>query len=185
MSPDIQQSMDRFSVELYQKLLAGAGTDSSKNLFFSPLSVSAALMLAYAGAKGTTKTRSAKHWTSKTLRIRTFSIISSKVLSIFTVPKEASYNFTLSNRAYVQHHASAVVKEINQWVEKQTNGKIQNLIPESGVSASTLMVLVNAVYFKARWDKVFVKEGTMEEDFTMLDGTTSKVDMMRAHDERY
>ena len=55
MSPDIQQSMDRFSVELYQKLLAGAGTDSSKNLFFSPLSVSAALMLAYAGAKGTTK----------------------------------------------------------------------------------------------------------------------------------
>ena len=77
------------------------------------------------------------------------------------------------------------MKEINQWVEKQTNGKIQNLIPESGVSASTLMVLVNAVYFKARWDKVFVKEGTMEEDFTMLDGTTSKVDMMRAHDERY
>ena len=39
---------------------------------------------------------------------------------------------------------------INMWVEGQTNNRIQNLIPQNGVSADTRLVLTNAVWFKAR-----------------------------------
>uniref|UniRef100_A0A8V5GEC4 Uncharacterized protein n=1 Tax=Melopsittacus undulatus TaxID=13146 RepID=A0A8V5GEC4_MELUD len=43
-------------------------------------------------------------------------------------------------------------KEINTWVEKQTEGKIKNLLGPRDVTTSTKLVLVNAVYFKAEWD---------------------------------
>ncbi|GJN36711.1 hypothetical protein PR202_gb25600 [Eleusine coracana subsp. coracana] len=38
--------------------------------------------------------------------------------------------------------------EINEWFECKTGGHIKNLLPESSISASTLLVLANAVYFR-------------------------------------
>ena len=39
---------------------------------------------------------------------------------------------------------------INQWVEKQTNDKIQNLLGPGTVTPLTRLILTNAIYFKAR-----------------------------------
>ena len=49
------QGNTKFALELYQKLCAAEG-----NLFFSPYSISAALAVAYAGARGDTRTQMAR-----------------------------------------------------------------------------------------------------------------------------
>jgi serpin B len=44
---------------------------------------------------------------------------------------------------------------INQWAEDNTKGRIRDVIPPGGVSTVTRLVLTNAVYLFAPWDKPF------------------------------
>uniref|UniRef100_A0A8C0D858 Serpin domain-containing protein n=1 Tax=Balaenoptera musculus TaxID=9771 RepID=A0A8C0D858_BALMU len=56
-------------------------------------------------------------------------------------------------------------KMINSWVESQTNEKIKDLFPKDSLGSFTVLVLVNAVYFKGKWCQKFKKEDTGEEKF--------------------
>jgi serpin B len=47
--------------------------------------------------------------------------------------------------------AEAARQEINQWVDEQTKGKIPTLLDPGMVDATTRLVLVNALHFKAPW----------------------------------
>lgn len=67
---------------------------------------------------------------------------------------------------------------INGWVSDQTSSKIQDLIPQGDVDASTRLVLVNAIYFDAGWASPFDASLTHGETFTHADGTTSQTTMM-------
>uniref|UniRef100_A0A4W2BWY4 Serpin domain-containing protein n=1 Tax=Bos indicus x Bos taurus TaxID=30522 RepID=A0A4W2BWY4_BOBOX len=69
-------------------------------------------------------------------------------------------------------------KMINSWVESQTNGRIKNLFPQNSLNSSVL-VLVNAVYFKGQWQEEFKKENTVEEKFWLNKGTSKPVQMMK------
>ena len=55
--------------------------------------------------------------------------------------------------------------EINAWVEKQTNGKIKNLISPQSLNSLTRLVLVNAIYFKGTWVRPFKNIVTQEQTF--------------------
>jgi serpin B len=68
---------------------------------------------------------------------------------------------------------------INDWVSEQTVGLIPELLPEGFIQPSTVLVLTDAVYFKARWQTVFGKYGTVADIFTRLDGSTRPVELMR------
>ena len=70
--------------------------------------------------------------------------------------------------------------EINRWVERRTDGKIEYLIPPDLIDGLTRMVLVNAVYFKGGRLNPFGEHLTSREVFHLLDGGTTGVDMMRA-----
>ncbi|XP_036274716.1 serpin B7 isoform X3 [Pipistrellus kuhlii] len=50
--------------------------------------------------------------------------------------------------------------KINNWVKNETHGKIKNIISEGSISSSVVMVLVNAVYFKGKWESAFLKSDT-------------------------
>jgi serpin B len=65
-------------------------------------------------------------------------------------------------------------REINGWVEKQTQKRIRDLIPEGGLSADTRLVLVNALYFKAAWSDDFNVQATAPKPFH-ANGTKSTV----------
>jgi serpin B len=56
-------------------------------------------------------------------------------------------------------------QDINRWVEKQTQKRIRDLIPEGGLSADTRLVLVNALYFKAAWSDDFNAQATAPMPF--------------------
>ncbi|XP_062426031.1 heterochromatin-associated protein MENT-like [Rhea pennata] len=69
-------------------------------------------------------------------------------------------------------------KEINTWVEKQTEGKIKNLVNSRNVTGSTLLVLINAIYFKADWETKFQARNTDLQPFRMSKNKTKPVKMM-------
>ena len=77
-----------------------------------------------------------------------------------------------------QGNTEGVRKEINQWVEKHTNNKIKDLLAAGSIGAGTLMVLVNAIYFKADWLNKFSESDTKKEKFFTADGGESEVNLM-------
>jgi serpin B len=68
---------------------------------------------------------------------------------------------------------------INQWVSDETKEKIQDLIPQGGITSDTRLVLSNAIYFKATWLEPFVKDLTEEGIFYGLDREDFPVQMMK------
>jgi serpin B len=56
-------------------------------------------------------------------------------------------------------------QSINSWVEEQTQGKIQDLIPAGVLDRLTRLVLTNAIYFKGVWTQPFGKEATKTAPF--------------------
>ncbi|KAM9094574.1 serpin B7 [Sarcophilus harrisii] len=72
--------------------------------------------------------------------------------------------------------------EINQWMENQTNGKIKDICPVGTISSSAVMVLVNAVYFKGKWDGAFTKSETITCRFKSSKCPGKTVNLM--HQER-
>jgi serpin B len=74
-------------------------------------------------------------------------------------------------------------QQINDWVDRETQGKITDIMPPGSVDPSTRMVLANAVYFKAAWQEAFVENLTSDAPFTLLDGSQVQVPTMQTDGE--
>jgi serpin B len=70
-------------------------------------------------------------------------------------------------------------RRINDWVSDETRELIPELLPEGFITAQTVLVLTDAVYFEADWERVFGKYEPVTQDFTRLDGSTTSVEFMR------
>jgi serpin B len=68
---------------------------------------------------------------------------------------------------------------INQWVSKETEKKINDIIPPGAIDTLTRLVLSNAIYFKAYWQSEFSKDATQNDAFHLLEGGTITVPMMK------
>jgi len=68
---------------------------------------------------------------------------------------------------------------INDWVSNQTEGRIEDLIPQGAIDALTRLVLTNAIYFNAAWENPFDKKMTADGPFYLLDGGQVIVPMMK------
>uniref|UniRef100_A0A8C5WZX7 Serpin domain-containing protein n=1 Tax=Malurus cyaneus samueli TaxID=2593467 RepID=A0A8C5WZX7_9PASS len=66
-------------------------------------------------------------------------------------------------------------KEINAWVEKQTEGKLGST-PTSLLTHK--LILINAIYFKAEWEAKFKAEDTGLQPFRLSKNKTKPVKMM-------
>ncbi len=67
---------------------------------------------------------------------------------------------------------------INDWVWRQTNERIEDLLPPGSISPDTRLVLTNAVYFHAPWLRPFDPEMTEPKSFTTHGGKEITVPMM-------
>jgi serpin B len=199
----VVEGNNQFAVEMYSKL-----TEVEKgNIFFSPYSISSALAMCYAGAKGNTGAEMAK-----TLHFEIFADIKALHLAFFqlnnqfnNLPKKDGNELTVANALWAQKefkfldiylkitrteyqatleeldfktNAESCRKTINGWVEKKTNEKIKNLIPAGTLNEGTLLVLTNAIYFKGKWMDEFNKKNTKDESFNFADGSKNDVPMM-------
>jgi serpin B len=67
---------------------------------------------------------------------------------------------------------------INQWVSKQTENKIKEILSPDSVSPLTRLVLTNTIYFNAAWLSPFPKNQTHNGQFKLLDGSEISVPYM-------
>jgi len=68
---------------------------------------------------------------------------------------------------------------INKWVSDQTEGRIEDLIPQGAIDALTRLVLTNAIYFNAAWEYPFDEDMTADGPFYLLEGGQVTVPMMK------
>jgi serpin B len=193
-----------FATDLYGELATG-----KDNVFFSPYSISAALGMTYAGARTGTKSAmkgalhlpagnvdAAFHGLGVELAKRNAPGLHGDAFQLTVVNSlwgektqhiESSYLKLLEDNygagmelADFIHKPDAERARINAQVADDTNQKIKDLLPSGILKSDTKLVLVNAIYFKASWDKAFTKELTKKEPFTTLSGSKVDVDMMAA-----
>ncbi|KAI3355080.1 hypothetical protein L3Q82_017962, partial [Scortum barcoo] len=88
------------------------------------------------------------------------------------------YNTELDSVDFKTQSEAAMVK-INSWVEKETQGKIKDIVTKGVLNAMTRLVLVNAIYFKGTWDEPFLRIRTHDAQFRLNKKDTKPVRMMR------
>lgn len=79
--------------------------------------------------------------------------------------------------------APGSAKIINGWVNDSTEGKIPELVPVTAITADTVLILTNAIYFNAAWKEPFNAADTKDGSFEKLDGSTITVPMMSGYRE--
>ncbi|NHB69421.1 serpin family protein [Perlabentimonas gracilis] len=194
-----------FALSMY-KQFAQADND---NVFFSPISISMALGMTYAGADGETKKQISEvlnfPYNDKNFHAQMGQLQSnlldkqSEGVDIALANQlwaENSYRFKCRYLRTTQKLYNSPVKrldfsgnpnasriEINQWVEELTRDRIKDLLPDGSISSLTKMVLTNAIYFKGQWDKKFEAENTRDDIFTTLEGKQVKTPMMNAKEK--
>ncbi|OEL32364.1 Serpin-Z1 [Dichanthelium oligosanthes] len=75
-------------------------------------------------------------------------------------------------------------RQINQWIESATAGRIKDLLPQGSISSVTQAVLTNALYFKGAWLRPFDARFTQHAAFYLTTGGHVRVPFMsRARDQ--
>jgi serpin B len=187
-----------FAVDLYGQLRHRDG-----NLFFSPESISTALAMTYAGARGDTASEMAKtlHFTlpqpqlhpamgallsdlnaahdGYQLRVANalWAQRGSTFLEDFLRIMNNDYDAGL-NQVDFKTSTEAARLTINRWVEQKTEDKIKDLLQPGALKPSTRLVLTNAIYFKGDWQTPFDKAQTKTEDFHSSPATTIQAPLM-------
>lgn len=88
-----------------------------------------------------------------------------------------SFNSSIESVDFVRN-SDKITNHINDWVSEQTNGKIKDFF-KSSITSDTVLVLVNAIYFKGLWKYPFDQKNTVKDDFYNMGNNKSiKVDMM-------
>ena len=197
-SGDVVWGNTRFALDLYEMLAQEEG-----NLFFSPFSISTALAMTYAGARGQTRAqmREVLHFPSDDEELHACLAALGEELN-----KSGEVRLSIANRLWGQancpfrdafldltrtyygaelaqvdfeHNAEGARRQINIWVAGKTEHKIQDLLGSGVVDEQTRLVLTNAIYFKGEWAMPFRERATREEPFFVEPSTTVVVPMMR------
>lgn len=176
--PAAIRAQKTFAIGLHQAMTTDA---TPVDLVFSPFSIFTAFDLLYPGARGDTaalmRTGFFLEGTDDQILDGQGALYQSILAGSTTGARLESANglfvgkqFTLKQdyldavtRAFdaTTYHVDflndcdTVRQDINRWVSDRTAGHIPALLPANVVSADTDMVLVNALYFKGRWKKVF------------------------------
>jgi serine protease inhibitor len=189
-----------FDFNLFRQAVKEGG---ATNLVLSPLSAKIALAMAYNGATGETKEQMARvlgfeglsleevnHRMSELMAelenagrgvqvdIANSMWANSPIEKDFAARASEWYGAQAEN---VEGWDAATIERMNAWVSDNTGGKITKMINE--VDPMTLLIILNALYFKGQWATGFDPALTGEADFHLPDGGTKRVSMMHQSGE--
>ena len=189
-----------FAIRLFQK-----ARDDNKNSLISPLSVMLALSMTANGARGETLAQMESllggDIPMETLNEYLYSYIKA-------LPSEKTAKLNIANsiwfrdngftaeKAFLQKNADyygaaayksafdeKTLRDINNWVKKNTDGMIEKIIDD--LDPDAVMYLINTVLFDAEWENIYKKDEIRDGTFTALDGTKRTVSMMYSEEHRY
>ncbi len=193
----IASSSGTFGLKLFKEI---NDFEENKNIFISPLSISMALGMTLNGANGTTydsmKAALELHGLTQTEINEAYKNLIDLLTNddpkvVFNIANSIWYRNTMlfqqdfinTNKTYFNAEVSGLdfddpgsVDIINSWVNKNTNGKIPEIIKE--ISDNLVMCLINAIYFKGDWKYQFDKDYTKDDYFNKPDGSQVPCKMM-------
>ncbi len=171
------------------------------NTLISPLSIIAALGMTANGAAG--ETLAQMETTLGLSRDRLNAVMAA-------LPRDGSATLHMANGIWLRDHDltvspaflqtnanyygaaarlaamnDATRREVNAFIEEETNGMIRNMLEKGAVTDDTAMLLVNALAFEAEWTSVYQKSAVREGDFTRADGSTVTADFMHSTESHY
>lgn len=181
------------AVQLYRELGANKG-----NLFFSPYSISSALGMTYAGARGNTADQMKKtlHFQLEQAALNSaFKGLNKKLmgtarksgqkLSIANALVLTGSNVSSGYKDILKNYYDAEIfggglERINGWVKQKTEGKIDKILEQ--LSANSVCVILNAIYFKGAWEIQFDTKSTRDAPFSLSANAQVKVPLMYRKD---
>ena len=200
-----QTGINPFAFDLHAQLSSSQG-----NIFASPFSISTALAMTAGGAEGNTLKQMAKtlrcpgtstdpighalfgelmfQLAGPQKRLRPFQLhVANGLFAQKGYPWKKEFQELTTGKYFAEirdvdfaKESDAARKTINDWTETQTMKKIKDLFTKGTIDALTRLVLVNAIYYKANWDKPFPKAATKPLPFLLADGTKPEVPTMFA-----
>lgn len=197
----------RTSNNLFALRLAQEIQKNNATFIYSPVSFFAALGMTSLGATGNGWTEmqhvlfsQMKHLQQEQVHVQASDLVAqlaanSKETSLvmanrifinsgFTAPQQflsmTSKLYKSDTDAINVADAQGSAQKVNQWIAQVTHGLINDVLPASAISLSTVMILVNAIYFKGLWTVPFDKEQTRKDKFKGLK-QVKQVDMMHMY----
>jgi serpin B len=195
----VGEATRHFGVELFARLRTSPG-----NLAFSPGSAWIALAMTHAGARTQTEAemRRVLHlpadtsaaqaaagallatWNDASRTTYTLRVVN-RLFGQSSVPFERPFLELLQNtfgapleRVDFARDPEAARARVNEWVARQTQDRIRDLLPPRSIDSRSRLVLTNAVYLLARWLHPFQPEETHDAAFHGPGGTTAAVPTM-------
>ncbi len=185
-----------FAIDLFKKLHS---EEPDNNIFISPFSISTALSMTVNGAANKTYQDM-----MQTLRVGGMNLdeVNQSYLTLLeTLPNlDRNTKLKLANSIWYQldfpvlqtflnmgakyflseilpvdFKKTAVVGQINSWVNDKTEGLIKEVINQ--IDPATRLMLINAIYFNGTWRTKFEAKNTQKANFNTNKGTV-QVDMM-------
>lgn len=187
-------AIDDFTVRLLQQSI------SDKNILLSPLSTLCSLTMAMNGGKGETLSQMEEFLGDRDLLNSFLSTVSdlctddqlhlansvwfrdTEELAVekdFLTKAERFYGASV----YKAPFDDTTLEDINHWASNKTNGMVQDILGQ--IDSLTMMYLINAVSFDAKWEEKYEKKQIKSETFLTEDGIERTVRMMYSEEENY
>lgn len=176
-------------------------SDSSENIFISPLSISVALGMTMNGAEGETFEQMRETLAFQGLSQEEINQGYQSLIKLLT-EADPKVKMQIANSVWsreefavqesftntLEDYFDATTRElnfsdpkstdiINQWVADNTSGLIEKII-DGQIPPEMVMYLINAIYFQGDWTYQFDKDQTRERTFNLERGGEVRVDMM-------
>src|SRR4030042_1757466 len=176
-----------------------------KNIIISPLSIAYALSMTLNGADGTTReamlealrvngitpeeiNNSYKNLTEALLTVdkRVIMNIANSVWTEDRISPKQSFIDILEDFYSAESKAFSITDpaapdKINDWIGENTNGLIKEMIDK--LEDNTVMLIINAIYFKGKWKLQFDEKDTGQEPFYKSGGISVDVPMMNQKED--
>lgn len=177
---EVAQGNNQFALDLFAQLRRQPG-----NMFFSPYSISSALAMALAGARGETanQMQDVTYLKLESARLHpAFYALQSGLIS-----QQQGLELHIANRLWGQQGSNfvpeflritrddygaelgqvdfigkteAARQTINAWVQGETRDRIKDLLPQGVLDQDSRLVLTNAIYFNGEWKSKFNPNST-------------------------